>query len=86
MLLVTYGGEGWHKSSFDILVDGQKIADRAEPTRSPDQESQLIDVSYAIPAELLTGKNKITVRFTATNGNDIRGVFGLRTVRAEEER
>src|SRR5579871_185979 len=83
-LLVTYGGEAWRKSSFEILIDGQKIADRSEPTHSPDQESQLIDVSYAIPPELLTGKNKVTVRFAATNGNDIRGVFGLRTVRADQ--
>ena len=85
-LLVTYGGEAWRKSSFDIFVDGQKVADRTEPTSSPDQESQLTDVSYAIPPELLTGKSKITVRFTATGGNDIRGVFGLRTVRADQSR
>jgi hypothetical protein len=83
-LSVTYGGEGRRKSTFDILIDGQKVADRAESPRSPDQDSPFVDVSYAIPAELIAGKSKVTVRFQATEGNFIRGVFGVRTVRADE--
>ena len=85
-LRVTYGGEGRRKSTFDILIDGKKIGDRAEPARSPEQDAEFLDVAYAIPAEMVAGKNKITVRFQATNGNEIRGVFGIRTLRTDEPR
>jgi len=85
-LWVTYGGDGRRKSSFDIFVDGQKIGDHAEPPRSPDQEGQLANVDYVIPSDLTAGKKKVTVRFVATNGNEIRGVFGIRTVRGEQPR
>ena len=43
-----------------------------------------MDANYAIPAELIGGKSKVTVRFQATEGNEIRGVFGVRTVRDGE--
>jgi hypothetical protein len=83
-LWVTYGGDRWRKSTVDILVDGQKIGDHREEHVSPDREKQFIDVQYAIPAELLTGKSKVTVRFHATDGNVIGGIFGVRTVRANQ--
>ncbi len=86
VLWVTYGGEGRRKSTFDILIDGQKIGDYVALPRSPEQEAHFVDADYAIPAELIEGKTKITVRFQATDGNEIRGVFGVRTVRAAEAR
>ena len=83
-LWVTYGGERWRKGTLDILVDGKKIGDHVELQRSPDQDKKLVDVSYAIPAELVAGKTKVTIRFQATDGNDMGGIFGVRTVRADE--
>ena len=83
---VTYGGEGRRKSTFDILIDGNKIGDYVALPRSPEQEAHFVDADYAIPAELIEGKAKITVRFQARDGNEIRGVFGVRTVRAGEAR
>jgi uncharacterized protein len=83
-LWVTFGGDRWRKSMLDILVEGKKIGDHAEPHLSPDQEKQFVDVSYIIPSELVAGKSKVTVRFQATDGNDIGGIFGVRTVRADE--
>ncbi len=85
-LWVTCGGERWRKNSFDILVDGTKIGDHTEPPLSPDQEKKFVDLNYSIPPELIAGKRKVTVRFQATNGSDIGGVFGVRTVRADETR
>jgi hypothetical protein len=85
-LWVTYGGNAWQKSSLDILVDGKKIGDHLDLPRSPDQETPFLDVDYPIPAELMAGKSKVTVRFQATEGNPIRGVFGVRTARADESR
>jgi uncharacterized protein len=46
----------------------------------------LLNVSYIIPADMIAGKNKVTVRFQATDGNDMGGIFGVRTVRADEAR
>jgi len=83
-LWITYGGDRWRKSTFDILIDGKKIASHVEPSRSPDQDKQFVDLNYAIQPELLTGKSKVTVRFQATEGNDIGGIFGVRTVRADQ--
>jgi len=83
-VLVTYGGERWRKSTLDILVDGKKIADHVEQHLSPEKDKQFVDVIYSIPTELINGKSKVTVRFQATDGNVIDGIFGVRTVRAEE--
>ncbi len=83
-LWITYGGEGRRKSTFDILINGQKIGDRVEQQRSPEQDSQLVDVDYPIPPDWIAGKKKVTVRFIATSGNEIRGVFGIRTVRGDQ--
>ena len=85
-LWITYGGDRWRKSALDILVEGKKIGDHVEPHLSPDQEKQFVDVSYVVPAELIAGKKKVTVRFEATDGNEIGGIFGVRTVRADETR
>lgn len=86
VLWVTYGGEGRRKSAFDILIDGKKIGDYVALPLSPEQEADFVDANYTIPAELIEGKAKITVRFQATDGNEIRGVFGVRTARAGESR
>ena len=83
-LWVTYGGDRWRESTLDILVEGKKIGDHVEPHRSPDQEKQFVDVRYVIPPELIAGKSKVTVRFQATDGNVIGGIFGVRTVRGDQ--
>jgi hypothetical protein len=85
-LWVTYGGEARRKSTFDILIDGKKIGNYAALPRSPEQDAQFVDANYEIPAELIEGKRRVTVRFQATDGNEIQGVFGLRMVRADEAR
>jgi hypothetical protein len=83
-LWVTYGGERGRKSTLEVLVDGKQIGNHVEPARSPDQDKQFVDVGYTIPAELTAGKSKVTVRFQATDGNEMGGIFGVRTARAEE--
>ena len=47
---------------------------------------RFLDVEYAIPPELIEGKQKVTVRFEASPGSDIPGVFGIRIVRADQAR
>jgi DUF1680 family protein len=82
-LVVTYGNDERQKRTFDVLVDGKKVGEQTIERRSPEQEVRFFDVYYAIPAELLKDEQKVTVRFEATNGNEISGVFGIRMVRAD---
>jgi len=85
-LLVTFSSEGRKKGSFDVLVDGKKVGEQSTERRSPEQEVRFFDVEYAIPAELIAGKQKVTVRFEAPAGGDIPGVFGIRMIRADQVR
>lgn len=82
-VVVTYYNDEWRKRTFDILVDGQKIGEQVVEKGG---EPHFFDVDYSIPAELVKDKQKVTVRFQATNGNEIAAVFGLRTVRADAPR
>ncbi|MGH7952679.1 MAG: DUF6805 domain-containing protein, partial [Limisphaerales bacterium] len=79
-LVVTYYSDEWQKRTFDILVDGQRVGQQVvEKGGSP----HFFDAKYAIPADLVDGKQKVTVRFQATNGNEIAAVFGIRMIRAD---
>ena len=80
VLVVTYHTDSRRPRSFEILADGQRIAQQAFDRSSI---SRFIDLEYPIPTEILRGKNRTTIRFVATNGNDIAAVFGLRMVRAD---
>jgi hypothetical protein len=56
-------------------VGDQTIDARGEP--------KFYDVEYKIPASLVDGKKKVTVRFEATQGNEIGAIYGIRTLRAD---
>jgi len=71
-LLVRYWGNDVPPRSFDIYVDGVKIATQ-EPNRiKPDT---MCDLEYLLPQELTRTKKKVTVRFAAHPGNTAGGVF-----------
>jgi hypothetical protein len=63
--------------SFDVLVDGQKVAAESQPQSSV---SKFYEKEYLIPAELMRHKDKLTVRFEATNGLEVTPVFGVRLI------
>ncbi|MBE3071242.1 MAG: glycoside hydrolase family 127 protein [Planctomycetes bacterium] len=77
-LLCTYWGSEVGPREFDVLVDGQKIATQRLNRNQPDR---FFDEVYAIPADLLRGKQKVTVRFQAHPGNTAGGIFGLRVLK-----
>jgi uncharacterized protein len=84
-LVVTYQnppGLGPATGNFRILVDGMSIA-RFEPDRDA---SGFYDAQYALPADLVRGKTKVTVRFEAAAGSRIAPVFGVRMIRADQIR
>jgi hypothetical protein len=46
-------------SEFTISVDGEQIADQEVERSSPER---FFDVEYPLPAELVEGKDAVTVR------------------------
>ena len=81
-VVVTYHSDEWRKRTFDVLVEGQKVG---EQTIEKGGLVNFFDAQYTIPASLLQGKQKVTIRFEATNGNEIAAVFGVRMIRADEK-
>jgi uncharacterized protein len=82
-LVVTYNHDEWQERTFDVLVDGQRVGEQTIERRGP---VRFFDVSYPVPPELVKGKAKVTVRFQATRGNEIGGVYGIRMIRSNTER
>ncbi|HVD92397.1 MAG TPA: beta-L-arabinofuranosidase domain-containing protein, partial [Vicinamibacterales bacterium] len=78
VLVVTYHADSRRPRSFDILVDGQPLAQERFEASS---DSRFVDREYPLPVASVQGRQKVTVRFQATNGNDIAAVFGIRVVR-----
>lgn len=79
-LTVMYWGSDSGSRTFDILVDGQKIATQSLKNNRP---GEFFRVNYALPEQLLRDKQQVTVRFQAHPGNTAGGVFDCRTVRRE---
>ena len=78
-LVVTLYNDEWRRRTFDVLVEGQPVGSQTiEKGGAP----RFFDATYPVPAALLQGKSRITVRFQATQSNEIAGVFGIRLVRA----
>jgi DUF1680 family protein len=82
-LVVTYNHDEWQERKFEVLVDGVRVGEQVIERRGP---MRFFDVEYAVPTELLKGKQKVTVKFQAANGSEIGTVFGLRMIRADAER
>lgn len=68
-------------ASFEVLVDGQKIADQDVPRTDP---GRFYDVTYAVPAALVQGKPAVTVKFQSKAGSQVAAIYGLRMVRADQ--
>ena len=84
-LVVTYYSTERRRgpAQFEILVDGQQIAEQEVGRSEP---SRFFDVEYPIPAPLVAGKENVTVRFQAKEDSSVAGVFGLRMIRADADR
>lgn len=83
-LVVTYYSDEWRKRTFEILVDGHRVAEQT--VEKDGSAPHFFDAHYALPEDLVKDKQKVTIRFQATNGNEIAAVFGLRMIRADAKR
>jgi len=85
ILIVTYSNDGARRS-FNILMDGVKVGELTMDRRTPEQDIRFFDVEYPLTAEMVKGKEKVTVRFEATAGSEIGAAFGMRMIRADAQR
>ncbi|MES2437686.1 MAG: beta-L-arabinofuranosidase domain-containing protein [Verrucomicrobiota bacterium] len=82
-VVVSYYSDEWRKRTFDILADGRKIGTQViEKGGVP----RFFDAEYAVPRELTKDGKKLTIRFQATDGNEIAAIFGIRVIRADADR
>jgi DUF1680 family protein len=81
-LVVTYNSDARRPRSVEILVDGTRIG---EQTLGKSSVSRFFDVEYPIPMDLLRGKERATVRFQASGGNEIPPIFALQVIRADAD-
>ncbi len=79
-LLCTYWGSDNGPRTFDLLVDGSKIATQNLNNNKPDA---FFEVEYPLPESLTKGKEKLRVTFQAHPGNMAGGCFGIRVVKPE---
>jgi uncharacterized protein len=86
-LVVTYNTDQRGTRSSEILVDGRRVGEQGiEGSPNGSAVGHFFDVDYRIPAELINDKQRVTVRFQATGGNETPTVFGVRTIRADTPR
>lgn len=76
----SYWGSETGPRTFDIFVEGNKIATQSLQNDKP---GEFFDVTYAIPEEFTRGKSKITVRFKPHAGNTAGGFYGLRVIKRQ---
>jgi uncharacterized protein len=86
-LVVTYNTDERGKRSVELFVDGQRVGEQSIDRSPPGSAvGRFFEVEYKLPAELIKDKQKVTVKFQATGGNETATVFGVRTVRADAAR
>jgi DUF1680 family protein len=73
-----WGNESSCTRTFDILVDGQKVA--TENIAGKWKVDAFVNQEYAIPNAVLAGKQNVTVRFQAATGM-LGGIYGVRLLR-----
>ncbi len=76
-LVCTYWGPDRGPRTFDILVDGRRVATQS---LKGDHPEGFFDVRHNLPPEFTRGRSTITVRFQAHSGNVAGGLFGLRVI------
>jgi len=81
VLIVTYNRDERQRRTFEILVDGVKVGEQVIERRSPEKKTGFIDVEYRVPAGLIQGKQKVTVRLQGAGGSEVAAVYGIRMIR-----
>jgi uncharacterized protein len=75
-LMVRYWGAEWGSRKFDIFIDDEKLL--TEDNTGRWNQSSFFDLKYAIPNEMVEGKEHIRVKFKAIKGNTAGAVYYIR--------
>ncbi len=78
-LVCTYRGSEGRPRSFDVLVDGEKIATQTLEIHP----GELFDFEYPLPEQLTRGKERITVKFQSRPNAMAASVFDVRVAQLE---
>lgn len=76
-LLMTYIGDDRDRV-FDILVDTVKLV---TVEWKGGKTGKFYDIEYKLPASMVNGKTKITVKIDANHGKTAGRIFGVRTIK-----
>ena len=81
-LICTWWGDEKRLRTFDILIDGERVATQTLKRNKP---KEFFDVEYKIPPELTRGKRKVVLRFQAHPGNTAGGLYGCMVLEPEKQ-
>jgi uncharacterized protein len=80
VLHCTYWGGDVPPRRFDLLVDGKRLTTQNLDRNRP---GEFFDLELPVPDEMTRGKERVTVKFQAHDGNTAGGLFGLRMLKAD---
>ncbi len=80
VLVCTFVGSFGRPRTFDILVDGEKVATQTLEAAP----GGLLDIAYPLPEHLTRGKERVTVKFQSPPNGATASLFDLRIVRQAE--
>jgi len=78
-LIVKYWGAEWGNRKFEIYIDDKKLT--TEDNTGKWNQSKFQNIEYAIPDEMVKGKNKMRIKFQALPGNTAGAVYYLQLIR-----
>ena len=80
-LQCTYWGSDRSRRTFDILVDGVKVATQ---TLNANKPNEFYDETYSIPEKLTRNKTNVRVRLQAHPNNYAGGLYGVRMLKQKQ--
>ena len=82
-LILTYFSDDRRATpaTFDVSIDGGMVSTQEVGRSVP---RRFYDVRIPVPAELVAGKEAVTLRFESHEDSQIATIFGVRLVRADE--
>ena len=75
-IMFLYWGDEWDVRTFDIIVDGEKIADERLLHNSP---GRYFFRTYSIPRDITAGKDKVSVTMSSPSGTKVGGFYEVYT-------
>ena len=81
-LMVRYWGAETARTSFDILIDDEKLL--TETITNKWNKNAFQNVEYPIPDAMLKGKSTISVKFKALPGNSTGKIYYVRLLRTKK--